>query len=233
MTLVVALKGKGGVILAADSRGTIGDPRGLTAINDTYDKLFQLTKYAGVVSFGAGELSAQMMHIIRSHQNIRNLENVKDIDKTVEVFRQGLSSIYQGWFRQTPPNQRPVIGYIVGGIDRNDEAKVFTLMSQLEFAPQYHIKGFGLGGVPQYAVYLVHKLYNYETLYENLRDVAVFLISETATQDPKVGGPIKLAEITPEFGFNQLSSDIVKEIMISNEKVNELLSDFFKQGESE
>ncbi len=36
MTLIVAMKSKDAIILGADSRGTIGDPRGLTAINDTY-----------------------------------------------------------------------------------------------------------------------------------------------------------------------------------------------------
>jgi Resolvase, N terminal domain len=45
MTLILGLRGKDGVVLAADSRGTIGDPRGLTAIDDTQTKLFQLGKY--------------------------------------------------------------------------------------------------------------------------------------------------------------------------------------------
>jgi len=42
MTLVTCFRGKDGVVLAADSRGTIGDPRGLTAINDTQQKLLSL-----------------------------------------------------------------------------------------------------------------------------------------------------------------------------------------------
>ena len=160
LTLVVVLKGPDGVVLAADSRGTIGDPRGLTAINDTYEKLFRLTKFTGVVSFGAAELSSQMMDIVNNHPNIRNLDEERDIKKIVEVFRQGLTRIYQDWFRQTPPQQRPTLGYIVGGLDENGDGRVYTLVSNLEFAPQYHIKGSGLGGVPQYAVYLVHKLYD-------------------------------------------------------------------------
>jgi hypothetical protein len=48
MTLVATLEGKNGLVMAADSRGTIGDPRGLTAINDTQTKLFRLA--SGVVS---------------------------------------------------------------------------------------------------------------------------------------------------------------------------------------
>jgi hypothetical protein len=38
MTLLVALKGTDGLALAADSRGTFGDPRGVTAQNDSQQK---------------------------------------------------------------------------------------------------------------------------------------------------------------------------------------------------
>jgi hypothetical protein len=37
-TLLVALKGKDGLVLAPDSRGTFGDPRGVTAKNDIQQK---------------------------------------------------------------------------------------------------------------------------------------------------------------------------------------------------
>jgi len=36
MPLIVALEGKDGLLVAADSRGTIGDPRALTAISDAH-----------------------------------------------------------------------------------------------------------------------------------------------------------------------------------------------------
>lgn len=34
MTLLIALKGKDGLVMASDNRGTFGDPRGVTAQND-------------------------------------------------------------------------------------------------------------------------------------------------------------------------------------------------------
>lgn len=52
MTLIVALKGADGLVLAGDSRGTYGDPRGVTAQNDSMIKLYQLTRYAGVLTAG-------------------------------------------------------------------------------------------------------------------------------------------------------------------------------------
>jgi len=55
MSLVIALKSQGGIVLGADSRGTIGDPRGLTAIRDTQIKLYPFGK-CGIGLTGASEI---------------------------------------------------------------------------------------------------------------------------------------------------------------------------------
>jgi len=39
MTLIASIKAQDGIVLASDSRGTIGDPRGLTAIDDVHKKI--------------------------------------------------------------------------------------------------------------------------------------------------------------------------------------------------
>jgi len=41
MTLTVCIEGSDGMVLASDSRGTFGDPRGLTAQNDTIKKIIR------------------------------------------------------------------------------------------------------------------------------------------------------------------------------------------------
>src|SRR5436190_20947787 len=60
-------------------------------------------------------------------------------------------------------------------------------------------------GVPQYAVYLSHRYYDPTISGDKAAALAEYLISETASQDPKVGGPIKIAKISPEHGYQQLS----------------------------
>ena len=230
MTLVVGLKGRDGVIIAADSRGIIGDPRGLTAINDKYEKIFQITKFAAVASFGAAELSSQMMDIICKHDSIIKLSNEMDIELIADTFRKSSQKIYMDWFKQTPPQDRPTIGYIVGGIDKKGEARLYTLISNFEFAPQYHTKGTAMGGIPQYATYLSHKLYEQEMICDQLERIAIFLISETATQDPKVGGPIKLARITSEEGFILKMEEEIVKIHENNKKINKVLKEFFNRG---
>jgi len=42
MTLIVGLEGTDGIVLSADSRRPIGNPPGLTAINDVERKLFHV-----------------------------------------------------------------------------------------------------------------------------------------------------------------------------------------------
>lgn len=61
VTLIAALEGQEGLVLAADSRGTIGDPRGLTAINDVQKKLFKLTDFSGITVSGSSELAARLI----------------------------------------------------------------------------------------------------------------------------------------------------------------------------
>jgi 20S proteasome alpha/beta subunit len=83
MTLAVAIKAVDSVVMAADSRGTIGDPRGLTAINDTQTKLFQLGQ-CGVVIAGASEVAL----IILDEFGKKGLNNPQNIDDAVGAFGQ-------------------------------------------------------------------------------------------------------------------------------------------------
>ena len=66
MTLAVAIKAKDAIIVAADSRGTIGDPRGLTAVNDTQQKIFQFGACALAIS-GAAEMSFALLDELNKH----------------------------------------------------------------------------------------------------------------------------------------------------------------------
>jgi ATP-dependent protease HslVU (ClpYQ) peptidase subunit len=65
MTLAVAIKAQDAIIVAADSRGTIGDPRGLTAVNDK-QKIFQFGACALAIS-GAAEMSFALLDEINKH----------------------------------------------------------------------------------------------------------------------------------------------------------------------
>ena len=215
-------------MLAADSRGTIGDPRGLTAIRDTHVKIFHLSKYVGIVSYGSSELAAQLIEEIRKQLDTSDIYVDPILNKTREVLR----SRYQDWFKAFPIKERPGVGFILGGYNEDKTMKTYYLSSSLDFAPQL-ATNVAMGGIPQYATYLVHRLFNPDMCREHLIPLAVYVISETATQDPKVGGPIRVVEISMENGYIELEESEVEEVMEHNEEQNKKLREFFFKGGEE
>lgn len=230
MTLVACLKGQDGLVLAADSRGTIGDPRELTAINDSHTKLFGLSKFVGIVAYGQAELAAQLIAEVKHELPDTDVY----FDLVFQKARQLIRDKYINWFKDIPRDHRQALGFIVGGFEESAEAKIYYLQSPLDFAPQLVTTGIALGGIPQYATYLVHRLYDPGMSISNLFSLAAYIISETATQDPKVGGPVRMAQITSDKGYVQLSEDEVTEIIKHNDELNTRLRDFFftKEGDT-
>jgi 20S proteasome alpha/beta subunit len=115
-------------------------------------------------------------------------------------------------------------------LEEDNTPKAYYLSSQLDFAPQLSVSNMAMGGVPQYATYLAHRFYDSDMTRKNLLSLAISLISETATQDPKVGGPIRIAEISPENGFVEIEPSLVKDIRQKNEEfIQEMKNYFFRR----
>lgn len=232
MTLILSLQGKDGMVLAADSRGTIGDPRGLTAINDSYTKLFKLSDHCGITVAGASELAATLVDELRTSLAQGNHVYA---DAILRETRKLMRVRYDDWFSKFKIDERPGVHVIITGYHKikqnNLLPRTYLLASPLDFAPQLSPNGNMMAGVPQYATYLMHRLYNPAMGVANLTRLAAYLISETATQDPKVGGPIRIASITEEAGFRELDTPEVLEIIKLNEEQNTKLRNFFFEEE--
>lgn len=238
MTLIVAIQGQDGFVLASDSRATVGDPRGLTAISDVHKKIFQLSKHGGIAISGASELANRLFDGLKKVISEKGLENIDDIINETYKFSK---KEYTGWFGARPwvtpgpvLDQRPPLIFILAGYNGISENKftpcIYLMNSMLEFAPQHCTAGHMLAGVPQYAIYLINRLYNPQMKIANLQTLATYLISETATQDPKVGGPINIATITPKDGYKELDEEIISQIISKNEGQNQKLREFFFGG---
>ena len=85
-----------------------------------------------------------------------------------------------------------------------------------------------MAGIVQYAIYLKHRFYDPNMGISQATRLAIYLITETATQDPKVGGSIKAAQVTAQ-GYSQLSDDDIGGIIQANEEQNKSLKRFFMQ----
>ena len=227
MTLALAIKATDAIIMATDSRGTIGDPRGLTAINDSQKKLFQLGNCAVAIS-GSAEVALSVMDELGK----RGLDKPNDVDEAVAIFEH-VASIYDNWYQNIAHEKRPATIFILGGYRQVDGVApvpmVYAMMSNTRFAPQLAGKNPMMAGVPQYATYLANRYYDPDINVDHAAALAEYLISETASQDPKVGGPIRIAVVTPD-NYRELSDSQISKLQKRNQKLNDDLKQFFITG---
>lgn len=238
MTLLVALSGADGLVVAADSRGTFGDPRGVTAQNDSQKKLYVAARYTAIMIAGAGELGAQVMAGLTSQ-----IDDSKGVTEIMDIARNHVRQCYGNWFPSfaiqpvmgQPIPVRPDLALLIAGYDfgppgQPTDQRVFQLLSQTDFAPMLHNYGFALSGVAQYALYLLNRLYQRDSTIERLKALAAYAITETASQDGKVGGPVQMATISPAAGCRLLTPDEIGAIVEENHaKSRALKESFFRQ----
>jgi 20S proteasome alpha/beta subunit len=244
MTLLIALKGSDGMVLAADSRGTFGDPRGVTAQNDSIRKAFILTSHVAAVQAGSAELGAMVLK--QTQDAIAKQAGVDGIENVVAVLHQTSRASYDAWFPGLPQTTmlnpqtglaigRPDLTFIVGGYEKDQGGNftrpvIYQLNSALNFAPMIHDYGFAVAGIPTYALYLLNRLYEADRkAQEELAPLAVYAISETASQDGKVGGPIRVIIVSPT-GSKELTDVEVGNIVKRNLTKTTALRNSFYAG---
>jgi len=226
------------MVLACDSRGTFGDPRGVTAQNDNMLKLYKVSDYVGVLFAGSGEYAATLIQEIRENLNA---EPIKGITPVMNRIREVVMRKYNEWFPNYLPHPlqgrpgpvKPGLAITIGGYELNEERepiiqKIYTLNSVNNFAPAYHDYGYALNGVAQYALYLLNRLYDSEMTVDCLTHLGAYVISETASQDGKVGGPVRIITINPERGCVQLDPQQINVILSTNDARTEDLKTLFR-----
>jgi 20S proteasome alpha/beta subunit len=233
VTLLVALRGNDGIVVAADSRGTFGDPRAVTAQNDAQKKLYRASRHAAILTAGSGELGATIMA-----EALTLIQETDGVSAVLDKTRTLVRTKYGEWFpnfalqiNQAGTPVRPDLALLIAGYDAVQgappEQKIFQILSGLDFAPMLHNYGFALVGVAQYALYLLNRLYQDNSSIEQLKPLAAYVITETASQDGKVGGPVQMATITPADGCVALAQAAVDAIIAENTAKNTNLKDSF------
>jgi 20S proteasome alpha/beta subunit len=203
MSLAVAIEATNGIVLAADSRVTFGDPRGMTAVNDTVQKIYRPNSCTAVAVVGMPETGAALIqHIIIGLATQPNA----NIDVVAETFRAIGNQHFVQWFGQPQflmgplrpvPTPRPDLCFVLIGYDAGGNPKIFRLHSipPFNFAPNLSTTGFATAGVDPLAVYFLNRFYRRNLDLEIAKDLAVYCIVERASQDGKVGGPVRLAVV--------------------------------------
>jgi 20S proteasome alpha/beta subunit len=240
MTLLVALSGRDGLVLAADSRGTFGDPRGVTAQNDSQQKAHILSVHVAALQAGVGEVGALIIQHVRERVAATGVDGVTPV---MNALRETARTSYDEWFPSVPPipapqlvmtgqaPARPDLAFIVAGYELQEGVvpvpRLYQLGSATDFAPMVHDYGFAVAGVAQYALYLLNRLYEADRSVQELQALAVYVVTETASQDGKVGGPVKLVTIAPDAGGVLLDPTEVVAIANQNEGRSQALRDSF------
>jgi 20S proteasome alpha/beta subunit len=237
MTLTAVLVGHDGMVAASDSRGTFGDPRGVTAQNDAMTKVFALTPHVVVALAGSAELGVRIIDEVQEQLRQAPTDGVSAVmDLVRERTRQRYAEWFPGWQIQQSampaPPVRPDLAIIVAGYDlpagAPPDSKVFQLLAPYDFAPMRSATGFALQGVAQYALYILNRLFQPDASIDELKALAAYVITETASQDGKVGGPVQMATVTPDAGCTILDPVATQEIVDANVvRSDQLRSSFF------
>ena len=217
-------------MLATDSRGTFGDPRGVTAQNDQIKKVYLASKHVGVLVAGAGDLGSTVVSGFLALPDISTL-GITEFTVALhhyarEQFREWFDLFSTKKMENDPRPARPDLNFIVAGFELNHDPRIYRMSSSLDFAPMLHNYGFGVDGVAQYALYLLNRLYDPKATVGNLEVLAAYLIAETASQDGKVGGAIQMLTMTP-YGSQVLAVSAVEAIVLDNKERNRALKRSF------
>lgn len=219
MTLNVSVAGKDFVVAGSDSRGTFGDVRIATATIDVMKKLHVVAPHVMVQVAGIAELGDNLVEEFIVQQQTRKIDGVRNV---LNEFRLFIVGKWDSYFANVPFQNRPPLILSVVGLDEIEgkyvSPHIFTLMSQLGFAPGVHNYGFSVMGVPLFANYILNRRYKNTLPLEELTWLVAYAISETASQDHRVGKPIKIAQILPD-GITLLKPEDVETTLKSKEVI--------------
>jgi len=220
MTLAVAIEARNGIVLAADGRATFGDPRGMTAVNDTVMKIFKPSSQIAVAMAGHADTGAALMHHITAALAATPGANV---DQAAEIMRTVGNQYFSEWFGPTQylvgangpvPIPRPHVWYLLAGYAQDSQPKILSLGSSppFNFAPNLSTTGFATIGIVPLAMYLLNRLYGRGLDLDIAKDLAAYCILETASQDGKVGGPMHAAIVRPTMETEILAAGEIVEL---------------------
>lgn len=204
MTLGVGIETTGGIVVASDSRATVGDLRGLTTNNDTATKIFVPVPSVAVALSGAGETGHALMQRIT---NGLAGQAATDVDALAQLI-QNIGRHYYAEFFGAPlwlmnlagmpvTTPRPDVWYLLAGYTQAGRPKLINMTSAVpfNFTPGFTNTGYAAIGVAPLALYLLNRLYRRNLSLEIAKDLAAYCIEETASQDGKVGGPLRMAVV--------------------------------------
>ncbi len=214
MTLTICIVAKDGIVLASDTRATVGDPRGQTAINEPVKKIFALGKHTGAGFAGDPGLALTIIdEFLKDTSHCGEMA----VFEAVECFRSKCVELYNKWFPHLVPEKRPNLSVIIAGYTssnrpENQKPEIYTLHSFYNFAPLKSSMGFHAVGLPRLAHYILNTLYRPEIDIKNAALLTAFSIEETSSQDAKVGSEFQIATFSNKKDYFEYTKTELEDV---------------------
>jgi hypothetical protein len=175
------------------------------AVNDTVMKIFRPAPRVAVAMAGQADIGNSLMQHITTALLPSPAAN---IDQATESIRTVGNNLFAQWFGPPTwllgangpvPTPRPEVWYLSAGYAQNGDPKIISQGSSLHFnfAPNISTTGFAAIGIVPLTIYLLNRLYRRSLALDIAKDLAAYCILETASQDGKVGGPMRMAIVRP------------------------------------
>jgi 20S proteasome alpha/beta subunit len=194
MTLVVALKGTDGILLASDSREVHSD----LTYNDKANKIFPINNHVAVALAGEIDYIVPTIQTFQQENADTSLgaTEIADnlvhelVDQVNEWGRHSLNPVMEKVFNR----ESPVFGVVIAGYDKVNDAytqqKIYAYNFGLQ-APQEILEDYYCEGYKVYAKVTLASKYTTKKNLNSLIELAKVVIKETADKHVGVGGPVR------------------------------------------
>jgi len=196
MTLIVALKYKGGIVLASDSRVLYGP----LIIRDQARKLEPLTENIGIAAAGLLGAIDDVLKAVKAYCNSRPVS----FDDVVAY----ISDVCYDWYRENYEKLGGGVSPFVFIVVSPERIRRIFEKGYSEEAYDYACEGSGRA----YGEYILRNLYNENLEEDEAKELAVYIILETSKMDPTVGEDISMLVFPKEGKCKTISKDEIDNI---------------------
>ncbi len=204
-TSLVGIVCKGGVVLAADRKVTLG---GQVVAHKDFYKIYQINGYLAVSISGQVSDAQVALRIIAAQLKLKELKSKKR--PTVKEAANFIASLYFQTIRQ--PSMIPsIVGSIVAGYNGDGSSEIYSISPD---GAINHIKNYDASGSGMMFIWgLLERQYKKDISIEQGVELAIEALKSSSERDTASGGGIDVFTITNE-GIKQ----VVKQEIISEFK---------------
>lgn len=216
MTLALALRGSDGLVLAADSRVSGGEPGSA----DISQKFLQVNRDLGVLTYGLAIPGERGMRELINSVNPPYQRRLAYFSEIAEIAGKVFRQAFEKWIGEMRERDVDVsglsVGFILAGYDSN-ETNQFRILHYKSPRFEQDDRSDILAAQWHISKYLTDLFLYAEMSVEELKQLVVLCLTETAAVERSVGGPIQMATVTLSEGYKRLHDEEINRVLAQNQ----------------